>query len=130
MARDERDASILRQGVKYVLVGGGSALLELGLFQVLYEIVGLALAPSNVTATVVATAANFLLNRTVTFNSTSNPARSVALYITLFVCNTLLSTFVISALVGQGIPSAVAKVCMQCAVVVWNFVLYRKVIFV
>jgi hypothetical protein len=33
-------------------------------------------------------------------------------------------------MVGLGLPSAVAKVIMQGAVVVWNFFIYRKIIFV
>ena len=121
--------SLKTQGISYVLVGGGTALLELGLFQLLYVVAKLPLAPSNVAATVAATLANFLFNRGVTFQSSSNPLRSLVLYLLLFAANTLISTFVISVLVGMGLPSALAKLCMQCCVVVWNFVLYRKVIF-
>lgn len=119
-----------RQGIAYVLVGGGTALLELGLFQLLFELLKLPLAVSNVSATVVATAVNFLLNRNVTFKSTSNPVRSLVLYIVLFGANMAISTFMIGTLVGLGLPSAVAKLIMQACVVVWNFVLYRKVIFI
>ena len=119
-----------RQGISYILVGGGTALLELGLFQLLYEIFGLTLQVSNVAATVVATATNFLLNRSVTFKSTSNPVRSAVLYCALFAFHTTVSTLAISAMVGLGLPSAIAKVIMQGSVVVWNFFIYRKIIFV
>ena len=130
MQRDSDLAATGKQGLTYVLVGGGTALLELGLFQLLYELFKLPLAPSNIAATVIATATNFLLNRNVTFKSTSNPVRSLVLYMLLFAANTAISTFMIGVLVGFGLPSAVAKLCMQCCVVLWNFVLYRKVIFV
>lgn len=130
MSRDNDLSETGRQGIAYVLVGGGTALLELGLFQVLFELLKLPLAVSNVSATVVATAVNFLLNRNVTFKSTSNPVRSLVLYIVLFGANMAISTLMIGVLVGLGIPSAVAKLIMQACVVVWNFVLYRKIIFV
>ena len=129
MANSEGSAAG-RQGISYILVGGGTALLELGLFQLLYEIIGLPLQASNVAATIVATATNFMLNRSVTFKSTSNPVRSAVLYCALFAFNTTVSTLAISAMVGLGLPSAVAKVIMQGAVVVWNFFIYRKIIFV
>ena len=60
-SRDNDLTETGRQGIAYVLVGGGTALLELGLFQLLFELLKLPLAVSNVSATVVATAVNFLL---------------------------------------------------------------------
>ena len=123
-------AEVGRQGLSYVLVGGGTALLEFGLFQLLYEVLHLPLELSNVCATLVATAANFLINRNVTFKSTSNPLKSLVLYCLLFIFNMTISTFAIATMVGWGIPSAVAKLVMQASVVVWNFIIYRKVIFV
>lgn len=118
-----------KQGIAYLAVGGGTALLELGLFQLLYKLVEVPLGASNVIATIIATATNFLLNRNVTFKSTSNPMRSLVLYCLLFLANTTISTMAIKALVGAGVMSAIAKVIMQCCVVVWNFFLYRLVIF-
>ena len=122
--------STKRQGVSYLLVGGGTALLELGLFQLLYKLVGLPVEVSNVCATLVATASNFLLNRNVTFASTSNPLRSLVLYCVLIVVNMTVSTLAIKAMVGMNVPSVLAKLLMQGCVVVWNFVLYKKVIFI
>lgn len=119
-----------RQGLGYLVVGAGTALLELGLFQLLYEVMGQTLILSNVAATVVATATNFILNRSVTFKSSSSPVRSLALYLLLLFANMAISTYVIGLLVALGLPSAIAKVIMQGCVVVWNFFIYRKLIFV
>ena len=113
----------------YLLAGGGSALLELVLFQGLYQLAGLPIEPSNVIAVVTATALNFLVNRNVTFKSTSNPVRSLALYVLLFAFNTTFSTLAIRALVDVGWPSLVAKLATMVCIVLWNFVLYRKVVF-
>ena len=122
--------SIRRQGGFYLAVGGASALLELCLFQGLYSFSPLGIELSNVVAVVVATAFNFLLNRTVTFKSTSSPVRSLVLYLLLFSFNLVFTTLAIRWMVSLGVHSAVAKVVTQCCVVAWNFMLYRKVIFV
>lgn len=121
--------STKRQGVWYLFVGGSSALLELAIFQGLYSLAGLAVAPSNIVAVVVATVYNFLMNRSVTFKSTSNPLRSLVLYLLLFAANLAFSTWAIGALIGLGVPSAIAKIMTQAAIATWNFFIYKAVVF-
>lgn len=119
----------LFQAIKYLVVGGSSAVIELVLFQLLSAAFAIPLAAANVTAVVVSTVFNFLVNRNVTFKSTSNPLRSLVLYLLLFALNTTFSTAVISLLAAQGVYPLVAKVCTMACIVLWNFVLYKKVIF-
>lgn len=117
------------QIVRYAFVGGASAAFELVVFQALYALAGIGIAPSNIIALVASTAVNFTLNRSLAFKSTANPARSLVLYLVLFVFNTTFSTLAITWLVGLGIHSVVAKLMTMFCIVMWNFVLYRKVIF-
>ena len=119
----------LFQAIKYLVVGGSSAAIELVLFQLLSAVFAIPLAAANVTAVVVSTVFNFLVNRNVTFKSTSNPLRSLVLYLLLFALNTTFSTVVISFLAAQGVYPLVAKVCTMACIVLWNFVLYKKIIF-
>ena len=119
----------LFQAIKYLMVGGSSAVIELVLFQLLSAVFAIPLAAANVTAVVVSTVFNFLVNRNVTFKSTSNPLRSLVLYLLLFALNTTFSTVVISFLAAQGVYPLVAKVCTMACIVLWNFVLYKKIIF-
>lgn len=121
--------SMKRQGLWYLLIGGASALIELALFQVLYSFFHVGVAPANISAVVVATVFNFLMNRNVTFKSTSNPMRSLILYLLLFAANLALSTWAIAAMIGIGVPSAVAKIITQVAIATWNFFIYRALIF-
>ena len=51
------------------------------------------------------------------------------LYLVLFAFNTTFSTLAITWLVSLGLHSAVAKLMTMVCIVMWNFVLYRKVIF-
>lgn len=119
----------IKRVAKYLFVGGSSALLELLLFQVLYALVGWQIAYANVFAVVVATTYNYLLNRSWAFEQKSSSPRSAALYLLLFCFNTTFSTTVISFLVSAGAQSVLAKLFTQACIVLWNYVLYRKVIF-
>ncbi len=121
--------STARQGLWYLFVGGSSALLELAIFQGLYSLAGLAVAPANIVAVVIATVYNFLMNRSVTFRSTSNPLRSLVLYLLLFAANLALSTWAIGAMIALGIPSTIAKLVTQVAIATWNFFIYKAVVF-
>lgn len=119
----------IKRVFKYLFVGGSSALLELILFQAFYVLFGWQIAIANVIAVVLATSYNFVLNRTWSFGQNGNTLRSVILYLLLFAFNTTFSTTAISLLVSQGLPSLIAKLLTQVCIVLWNYVLYRKVIF-
>ena len=51
------------------------------------------------------------------------------LYLILFAFNMAFSTLAISWLVGFGVHSILAKLATMVCITLWNFVLYRKVIF-
>lgn len=119
---------ILGQGVSYLIVGGGSALIDIGLFQALYSF-GIHPIPANVTSLLISTVFNFLMNRNVTFKSTANPARSLILYLLLLAFNICFSSTAINLMIGYGIHSLIAKLIALVCTTSWNFVLYRKVVF-
>lgn len=121
--------ALISQIVRYAFVGGASAAFELVVFQVLYALAGMGIAPSNIIALVASTAVNFTMNRSLAFKSSANPTRSLVLYLVLFAFNTTFSTLAITWLVSLGLHSAVAKLMTMVCIVMWNFVLYRKVIF-
>lgn len=127
--RDKLDKKRIVQILTYLAVGGGTALLELVVFSVLYYALILDPAVSNVIAVLIATATNFLLNGTVTFRGSSNLLRSVILYILLFLFNTCFSTFTISYFVSVGLPALGVKLFTMVCIVIWNYVLYKKVVF-
>ena len=121
--------ALVSQIVRYAFVGGASAAFELIVFQILYALAGMGIAPSNTIALVASPVVNLTMNRSLAFKSSANPARSLMLYLVLFAFNTTFSTLAITWLVGLGIHSAVAKLMTMVCIVMWNFVLYRKVIF-
>ena len=119
----------IRKGLRYLLVGGGTALLELVLFQLFLFLLMGNVAVANVAAVVVSTICNFALNRSFTFESAANPRKSFIRYCMLFAANLTFSTLTIRWLMSLGVPSAVAKLATQCCTTCWNFVLYKKFVF-
>ena len=119
-----------RRIASYLVVGGSTALLELGLFHVLYGFTQGNVVVSNVVAVATATVCNFLLNRNVTFKSSSNPVQSMVRYAILFTANPFIPTNAISLLIGAGLASTLAKLITQCCVACWNYVLYKRFVFV
>lgn len=121
--------SKIKQILVYLLVGGGTALLELAIFSLLYRLFLFDVSVSNVIAVLIATATNFMLNGTVTFKGSSNIYRSVILYTALFIFNTFFSTAAITMLSQAGAPAELVKVGTMVCIVIWNYVLYRKIVF-
>lgn len=116
--------------IRYIFVGGFTAFFELLLYALLRDVVYLSLTLSNITAVVVATAINFLINRGWSFKSSSNLSRSLILYLILFSFNTVFSTYAIAFMVKLRILDIFAKFITMCIVTVWNFIIYRKMIFI
>lgn len=120
---------IQKQFIKYLIVGGSSAALELLLFTFLRKAAGLSITTSNVTAAVTSTAFNFLVNRGWSFKAASSFTRSLVLYLILFFLNTAFSTYAIAFMVSIGVFDVLAKLITMGMITMWNFVLYRRVIF-
>ena len=114
----------------YLAVGLASALIDFVAFEILYSVFGVDVALANPLAIVISMVFNFSANRNATFKSASSPLRSAFLYALLFAFNTVITTLAIAAMVSAGLHSAIAKVIMQACAAVWNFFIYRFVIFV
>lgn len=116
-----------KSAIKYLVVGGSTALLELMFFS-LFSFV-LPLAVSNVFAVVISTICNFLLNKFWSFNQRNWSNRSLVLYILLFLFNTSFSSIFITVLAGLGVIPVFAKIISMACIVIWNYFLYQRVIF-
>ncbi|MGI1659694.1 MAG: GtrA family protein [Desulfitobacterium sp.] len=116
--------------IKYLIVGGSTALLELLIFLGLRRVMDFDVVSANVLAIGIATGCNFLMNRNWSFRSSTRVSRSFSLYISLILFNMVFTTWMITLLVSWGVLDFWAKFFMMGAATVWNFLLYRKVIFV
>jgi putative flippase GtrA len=127
---NKTDKKVWCQFCRYLLVGGSSFLLEYGSFYILLELfdVNYLIANSIVYSTV--TAINFSLNRLWTFHSTKKLQLQISLYLSLLTFNFIASNVMLYILTGQlGIPPLWSKIGVMVMVVLWNFVIYKKVIY-
>lgn len=120
---------LLRQMVTYGGVSFTQTFVEFGAFALL-QAVGLGAQMANGLAIVVSASYNFVMNRNVTFKASSNFARSVALFVLLYLWNFAFSAAMLAWLPGSfGWDPTVVKLFTMCCQGVWGFVLCRNVIF-
>ena len=121
--------SVKAQGARYLVVGCASACIELIIFSLLFYVFGIPVGYSSPISLIMSTIFNFFLSSTWSFKGSTNIKRSAVLYFLLFALNTAFSSAFSGWLFGQGLPGIIAKLITMVCIVLWNFVLYRKVIF-
>ena len=115
---------------RYLITGFSSAAIELTLLFVLRDTAGLTVLAANSIALTIVFWFNFLMNRFWSFKSKANIKRQLVMYLVLFVFNLATSDLIMYLLtVKLSLQYLIAKVFAIGAVVCWNFILYRKVIY-
>ncbi len=124
-----RAGGFLRQVVTYGGVSIAQTFVEFGVFAVL-QLIGLATGIANGIAVACSGTFNFLMNRNITFKSSSNFWRSVALFVALYVWNFLFGTWFIGATSAAfGLPQIAGKLITMGMQGIWGFCLCKWVIF-
>ncbi len=122
-------ARISKQFVRYLITGISAALLEYLIFNILFFLTK-ALYVSNTAGMTAGLVLSFALNRVWSFESRGRIDRQLVMYIALFIVNLLISNYAIHILADViGILPALSKAMVMGMIVIWNFVIYRKVIY-
>lgn len=124
------DKELFQQGLKYVISGMTSAAVELVFFSALYYLLRFPIGFASPISLVISTMLNYILNSRWSFKGSSNMRRSTILYFTLFAFNTCFSSFASQWLATFNLQPMLIKVITMACIVCWNFILYRKVIFI
>lgn len=119
---------IIVQFSKYIGIGGFSAICELSLFTI-FERLGVSVFISNISSVIIATVINYLLNRFWAFKAKKSSIKSLVLYLCLFAFNITFSSNFIVFLSNTGVNSIIAKLISMILITLWNFVLYKKIVF-
>lgn len=116
--------------VKYLIAGGGAAVAEYGSFALLYH-ASHRVAVANSVSYLFGLLTSFLLNRYWVFNHGQHRkvVSQMILYAILVCVNLGLINVVIIVLAYFGISPYIGKLAAMAVIVVWNFVVYNKVIF-
>lgn len=122
-----RGEGFFRQFVKYGGVSFAQTFVELGAFALLDAFASFSIA--NFVAVVCSASFQYVMNRNLTFKSTSSYARSISLFVLLWLWNLTFSTFAITQLSALGASPMLAKVLTMACQGVWGFLLSKYVIF-
>lgn len=120
-----------RQLVYYLVVGGLTVIVDVGLLALLHESYGVPLGLATTVAFCTAVVVNFLLNRTVMSSRGSHGLTQHALrYGSLVAANYVITLAVVTTAGHVGDRYLVAKVAVVAVSTAWNFLLYRYWVFV
>jgi putative flippase GtrA len=114
---------------RFLLVGGLSFALDLGLLVLLHESFGVELWIATPAAFLVSLVFNFLLQRIFTFQATNSRGVSAVKYVLLVVVNILVSDFIVTGFDALEWPYMLGKAASTILTTVWNYLLYRHWIF-
>lgn len=119
----------VKQFIRYIITGISAALLEYLVFNILYYYMKTLYIP-NSAGMASGLVLSFILNRVWSFRSKSNTVRQLVMYLALFCINMLISNYAIYLLADViGITPALSKAMIMSLVVIWNFIIYRKIIY-
>lgn len=132
----------LLQFLRYLVVGGSAVVVDFLLFELFLflwrdaeavTVLAWSFSPekvANAIAVVGGFVYSFILNRNWSFHSKENALVQLLMLLVLLVINTWISGEVISFLGRREIlPFGVAKLMMQVAIALWNYVIYAKLIY-
>ncbi|HOW94295.1 GtrA family protein [Mycolicibacterium fallax] len=120
------------QVLRFVITGGLSAIVDFGLYVLLYLILGVHPDLAKAVGFIAGTTTAYLINRRWTFQAAPSTARLIGvwvLYLTTFVVQVGLNHLFLALLNYTPAAVAVAFVIAQGTATVINFVVQRAVIF-
>lgn len=115
--------------VKFLIVGGVSFAIDLGLLVILHEAFGVGLWIATPVAFLVSLTFNYVLQRMFTFKVTTRSHSSLIRYAILVAFNTLATDFIVNTFADLELTYAAGKIVATALTMAWNFFLYKYWIF-
>jgi len=115
--------------VKFLIVGGLSFAIDLGLLVLLHEALGLDLWIATPIAFLASLVFNFFAQRSFTFRSTKRKHISMFRYGLLVVFNVFATDVIVNLFDSLALTYAGGKVVATVSTMAWNFFLYKYWIF-
>ncbi len=116
--------------MKYILVGGSTFSIDLGLLFIMHGLLGLNIAASASFAYWISISYNFVLNRHWTFSSHEKKGllKHLTLYFVLLVFNFLFTVSFV-AILSDHYNYIIVKIVAVILQTSWTYLIYKKLIF-
>ena len=118
---------VFHQFVKYGGVSFAQTFVELGVFALMN--LTLPFSTANFVAVFCSATFQYVMNRSLTFRSSSSYVRSISLFVLLWIWNLAFSSFAIAELSAVGWSPTLVKVITMALQGCWGFLLSKYVIF-
>ena len=118
--------------MRFCVVGGLNTSIDFAIFVLLISFTAAPYVAAHIAAFFIATVNSFVLNRLWTFEGgvmKYSPAVQMALFFSISIIALGLTTIVLVILERAGMHIFIAKICAIAAGMIWNFLLYRGVVF-
>lgn len=120
----------MEQFLRYLVIGFSTFFLEYGIFRALLDLLHVYYLFANTAAYFISFWFNFMLNRYWSFKSTSDIKRQLMQYLVLFGINLAATNGLMFVMTGfLGIIPEISKILVMGAIVCWNFIIYKKIIY-
>jgi len=119
--------------VRFLLGGGVTVACEYAVFYFLYIIAHWNLLLANSLSFAVGLGVSFLFNRLWAFRQEDFHRKAhhqLLMYVGLAITNLVMNNVIVAGLKATGIDPRIGKLVAIVVIAAWNFVLYRKVIFI
>jgi putative flippase GtrA len=125
-----RASGLQRQLLCYVVVGGLSVVVDVGLLVLLHESFAVPIGIATTVAFSISLVLNFLLNRTAMSSwGTRGLTQHALRYASLVVANYVITLVVVTTVAHVSTRYVVAKLAVVAGSTSWNFLLYRHWVF-
>jgi putative flippase GtrA len=131
LAQAWRERAVSLKALSFAVVGVVNTLIDLGIFLIGYNVIGLALVPANVLAWIVAVSGSYVMNSFITFAAESGGKlrwRSYGTFVASGVAGVIANTAVL-VVASYWIPVIAAKLLAIAVSFVVNFSLSHFVVF-
>lgn len=127
--RDKVTSVTRHSGFRYLLIGGTSFLIDIGLLALFRQILDWPLWLATGSAFLLTFAFNYSLQRAFSFGSDAGHGRTLLKYITLLAFNTLATIAIVWLVDSTGLGWGVGKVVATVITTGWNYFVFRYWVF-